>query len=53
MYIKTTKSKGYEYLYLVEDTYEGGRKKTVLIESLGRVDLLPQEEVQAIIARQG
>ena len=27
MFIKTTKSKGYEYLYLVESVVENGRKK--------------------------
>ena len=52
MYIKTTRSKGYEYLYLVEDVYEGGRKKTVLIERLGRADLLSPEDIQSIRARE-
>ena len=40
MFIKTTKSKGYEYLYLVEEIVENGRKKLVTLERLGRTDLL-------------
>ena len=48
MYVKTTKSKGREYLYLVEDVYENGRKKTILIERLGRADLMSPEDLQAL-----
>ena len=49
VYIKTTKSKGYEYLYLVEDVYEAGRKKkTIMLERLGRADLIAPEVLQSM-----
>lgn len=51
MFIKTTKSKGYEYLYLVEEIKENGHKKTVVLERLGRVDLMAPEAIQSLRAR--
>ena len=51
MFIKTTKSKGYEYLYLVEEIVENGRKKLVTLERLGRTDLMSPELIQSLKER--
>lgn len=51
MFIKTTKSKGYEYLYLVESVVENGRKKFVTLERLGRTDLMSPELIQSLRER--
>ena len=48
MYIKTTKSKGHEYLYLVEEVYQQGAKKTLLLERLGRTDLIAPKTLDTI-----
>lgn len=49
MYIKRTKSKGHEYLYLVEEVYAQGRKQIKTVKALGRVDQMSPEQLQSLL----